>query len=109
MIRHFRIAFLVIAAFGVSAAPLLAQQGGAPGRQLPTGSPFGGGVPQGTATAETLQLTVGDVMTLVWLGSLNLNAGYWDIFWPQLLQGTGMECRGQHHRDHTQRERRTHG
>jgi DHA2 family multidrug resistance protein len=29
-------------------------------------------------------------MTLVWLGSLNLNAGYWDIFWPQLLQGTGM-------------------
>jgi outer membrane protein TolC len=62
VIRHFRIAFLVIAAFGVSAAPLLAQQGGAPGRQLPTGSPFGGGVPQGTATAETLQLTVGDVM-----------------------------------------------
>jgi DHA2 family multidrug resistance protein len=29
-------------------------------------------------------------MTLIWLGSLNLNAGYWDIFWPQLLQGTGM-------------------
>src|SRR4026209_2368030 len=29
-------------------------------------------------------------MTLVWLGSLNLNAGYWDIFWPQLLQGIGM-------------------
>ena len=29
-------------------------------------------------------------LTLIWLGSLNLNAGYWDIFWPQLLQGTGM-------------------
>src|SRR5258705_2836534 len=28
--------------------------------------------------------------TLIWLGSLNLNAGYWDIFWPQALQGTGM-------------------
>src|SRR6478735_5606574 len=25
-------------------------------------------------------------LTLIWLGSLNLNAGYWDIFWPQLLQ-----------------------
>jgi len=62
VIRHFRIAFLLIAAFGVSAAPLLAQQGGALGRQLPIGSPFGGGVPQGTATPETLQLTVGDVL-----------------------------------------------
>jgi outer membrane protein TolC len=56
--RHFRIAFLAIAAFGVSAAPVLAQLGGALSRQLPPGSPFGGGVPQGTATAETLQLTV---------------------------------------------------
>ena len=62
MIRHFHIAFLVIAAFGVPAAPLLAQQSGAPGRQLPAGSPFGGGVPQGTATAQTLQLTVADVI-----------------------------------------------
>jgi DHA2 family multidrug resistance protein len=24
------------------------------------------------------------------LSRLNLNAGYWDIFWPQLLQGTAM-------------------
>ena len=62
MIRHFRIASLVIAAFVVSAGPLVAQQGGAPGRQLPYGSPFGGGVPQGTATAQTLQLTVRDVI-----------------------------------------------
>jgi DHA2 family multidrug resistance protein len=28
--------------------------------------------------------------TLVWLGQLNLHAGYWDIFWPQLLQGLGL-------------------
>ena len=62
MIRHFHIAFLVITAFGVPAAPLLAQQSGAPGRQLPPGSPFGGGVPQGMPTAQTLQLTVADVI-----------------------------------------------
>src|ERR1051325_5848979 len=34
-------------------------------------------------------LAVGGV-TLIWLGQLNLNAGYWDIFWPQFLQGAGM-------------------
>jgi MFS transporter, DHA2 family, multidrug resistance protein len=28
--------------------------------------------------------------TLLWLGQLNLQAGYWDIFWPQLIQGVGM-------------------
>ena len=28
--------------------------------------------------------------TMLWLGELNLQAGYWDIFWPQLLQGAGM-------------------
>jgi DHA2 family multidrug resistance protein len=28
--------------------------------------------------------------TLFWLGRLNLAAGYWDIFWPQFLQGIGM-------------------
>jgi DHA2 family multidrug resistance protein len=28
--------------------------------------------------------------TLIWLSVLNLQAGYWDIFWPQLLQGVGM-------------------
>ncbi|MES1254836.1 MAG: DHA2 family efflux MFS transporter permease subunit, partial [Acidobacteriota bacterium] len=28
--------------------------------------------------------------TLIWLSRLNLEAGYWDIFWPQLLQGVGM-------------------
>jgi DHA2 family multidrug resistance protein len=29
-------------------------------------------------------------MTLLWLSQLNLQAGYWDIFWPQLIQGAGM-------------------
>jgi DHA2 family multidrug resistance protein len=28
--------------------------------------------------------------SLFMLGGLNLNAGYWDIFWPQLLQGTAL-------------------
>src|ERR1700681_944780 len=28
--------------------------------------------------------------TLFWLSRLNLQAGYWDIFWPQLIQGAGM-------------------
>ena len=28
--------------------------------------------------------------SLFQLSRLNLNAGYWDIFWPQLLQGTSM-------------------
>jgi DHA2 family multidrug resistance protein len=29
-------------------------------------------------------------LTLLWFSQLNLQAGYWDIFWPQLLQGVGM-------------------
>jgi DHA2 family multidrug resistance protein len=28
--------------------------------------------------------------TLIWLGELNLSAGYWDIFWPQFVQGIGL-------------------
>jgi DHA2 family multidrug resistance protein len=38
-------------------------------------------------------LTVGLIVggtTLLWLSDLNLQAGYWDIFWPQLIQGVGM-------------------
>jgi DHA2 family multidrug resistance protein len=27
--------------------------------------------------------------TLYWFSTLNLNAGYWDYFWPQLFQGFG--------------------
>ncbi len=30
--------------------------------------------------------------TMLMLSHLNLNAGYWDIFWPQLLQGASMSC-----------------
>ena len=31
-------------------------------------------------------------VTLIWLGQLNLNAGYWDIFWPQFFQGLGLSA-----------------
>jgi MFS transporter, DHA2 family, multidrug resistance protein len=31
-------------------------------------------------------------ITLIWLGQLNLDAGYWDIFWPQFLQGLGLSA-----------------
>jgi DHA2 family multidrug resistance protein len=31
-------------------------------------------------------------LTLIWLGHLNLNAGYWDVFWPQFFQGMGMSA-----------------
>jgi MFS transporter, DHA2 family, multidrug resistance protein len=34
-------------------------------------------------------LGIGGV-TLLWLGDLSLNAGFWDILWPQFLQGAGM-------------------
>ncbi|MCC7417888.1 MAG: DHA2 family efflux MFS transporter permease subunit [Acidobacteria bacterium] len=37
----------------------------------------------------TAGLLIGGI-TLIWLGDLNLQAGYWDIFWPQLVQGVGM-------------------
>jgi DHA2 family multidrug resistance protein len=30
--------------------------------------------------------------TMWQLSRLNLNAGYWDIFWPQVLQGLGLSC-----------------
>jgi DHA2 family multidrug resistance protein len=37
----------------------------------------------------TTGLIVGGV-TLLWLSNLNLQAGYWDVFWPQCIQGFGM-------------------
>ena len=37
----------------------------------------------------TAGLVIGGT-TLLWLSELNLQAGYWDIFWPQLIQGVGM-------------------
>ena len=40
-------------------------------------------------TLLTTGLIVGGA-TLLWLSELNLQAGYWDIFWPQLIQGAGM-------------------
>ncbi|MCU1235597.1 MAG: drug resistance transporter, EmrB/QacA subfamily [Candidatus Solibacter sp.] len=33
---------------------------------------------------------VGASFTLYQLSNLNLNAGYWDIFWPQLIQGAAL-------------------
>jgi DHA2 family multidrug resistance protein len=33
---------------------------------------------------------IGGAVTLYQLGSLNLQAGYWDIFWPQFFQGLSM-------------------
>jgi MFS transporter, DHA2 family, multidrug resistance protein len=33
---------------------------------------------------------VGGAVTLYWLGQLNLSAGYWDIFWPQFIQGISL-------------------
>jgi len=30
---------------------------------------------------------VGAAITLFWLGTLNLDAGYWNYFWPQFIQG----------------------
>ena len=37
----------------------------------------------------TMGLIVGGG-TMIWLSTINLNAGYWDIFWPQVIQGAGM-------------------
>jgi MFS transporter, DHA2 family, multidrug resistance protein len=31
-------------------------------------------------------------ITLFWLGNLNLNAGYWEVFWPQFIQGLALGC-----------------
>jgi DHA2 family multidrug resistance protein len=33
---------------------------------------------------------VGGAITLFWFGSLNLQAGYWDVFWPQFVQGISL-------------------
>jgi DHA2 family multidrug resistance protein len=50
------------------------------------------GIMTGKFDARKL-LTVGLMVgggTLLWMGRLNLQAGYWDFFWPQLLQGAGL-------------------
>jgi DHA2 family multidrug resistance protein len=33
---------------------------------------------------------LGGSLTLYWLGMLNLNTGYWDVFWPQFVQGISL-------------------
>jgi len=33
---------------------------------------------------------VGGSVTLYWFGALNLQAGYWDVFWPQFVQGISL-------------------
>jgi DHA2 family multidrug resistance protein len=33
---------------------------------------------------------LGGAFTLFWFGQLNLDAGYWDIFWPQFVQGISL-------------------
>src|SRR3954452_23463787 len=33
---------------------------------------------------------IAGAFTLFWLAQLNLQAGYWDIFWPQFFQGLGL-------------------
>jgi MFS transporter, DHA2 family, multidrug resistance protein len=47
-----------------------------------------------TGKVDPRRLLVGGLivgaLTLFWLGHLNLNAGYWDIFWPQFFQGIGL-------------------
>ena len=35
---------------------------------------------------------IGGVVVALWLSRLNLQAGYWDIFWPQFLQGAACRC-----------------
>ena len=62
MTRHSTTRFLFLLAFVTVAAPAGAQQSTVSGRQLPPGSPFAGGVPQGQPTTETVQLTVADII-----------------------------------------------
>ncbi|HEX5107462.1 MAG TPA: DHA2 family efflux MFS transporter permease subunit [Vicinamibacterales bacterium] len=37
----------------------------------------------------TIGLAVGG-FTLLWLGEINLDSGFWDLVWPQFLQGAGL-------------------
>ncbi len=53
-------------------------------------------------------ITVGG-FTMFSFSHLNLNAGYWDIFWPQIIQGAAMAflfvpLDGHQHGQHPQRE-----
>ena len=47
-----------------------------------------------TAVIDPRKLLVGGLVvggaTMLWLGNVNLEAGYWDFVWPQVLQGLGL-------------------
>jgi DHA2 family multidrug resistance protein len=47
-----------------------------------------------TAKVDGRKLVVAGLLsgglTLVWLSRLNLQAGYWDVFWPQFVQGIAL-------------------
>ncbi len=47
-----------------------------------------------TAKIDPRKLVVAGLVsgawTLFWLGGLNLQAGYWDVFWPQFFQGIAL-------------------
>jgi MFS transporter, DHA2 family, multidrug resistance protein len=35
---------------------------------------------------------LGGAMTMFWFSSLNMDVGYWNIFWPQFVQGVALGC-----------------
>jgi DHA2 family multidrug resistance protein len=47
-----------------------------------------------TARIDARRLLIGGFLiggiSLFWLAQINLQAGYWSIFWPQFIQGAGM-------------------
>src|SRR6185503_1038041 len=47
-----------------------------------------------TGFVDARRLLVGGLvvggLTMLWLGNVNLEAGYWDFVWPQVLQGLGL-------------------
>ncbi len=47
-----------------------------------------------TAVIDPRKLLVGGLVvggaTMLWLGNVNLEAGYWDFVWPQVFQGLGL-------------------
>ena len=50
--------------------------------------PFVGAISGKVSTRLLLAIGfLGAAGTLLWFGALDLNTGYWDLFWPQFLQG----------------------
>ncbi len=53
--------------------------------------PIVGAILAGFGARKLLVIGLGGAaVTLFWLGALNLNAGYWDVFWPQFVQGIAL-------------------